>query len=151
MYYRWFFEIQRVWKRICRMIFTPKWPTALQPERCWTCCIKICWENRDSRFCFWIEQSLLHPRYPVDRILRREALYPAKLLRHIMYYRWFWNSTHLGTNVWKAFHNEVTDCFATGTMVKLLHQNLLGKSRSPVLLLIRAITSAPKVSGWPNS
>jgi hypothetical protein len=29
----------------------------------------------------------------------------------------------------------------------LLHQDLLGKSRSPVSLLIRAITSAPKVSG----
>jgi hypothetical protein len=29
----------------------------------------------------------------------------------------------------------------------LLHQNLLGKSRSSALLLIRAITSAPKVSG----
>lgn len=45
------------------------------------------------------------------------------------------------------FYTEVTDCIATGTMVKLLHQDLLGKSRSPVSLLIRAITSAPKVSG----
>lgn len=25
------------------------------------------------------------------------------------------------------FYTEVTDCIATGTMVKLLHQNLLGK------------------------
>jgi hypothetical protein len=33
----------------------------------------------------------------------------------------------------------------------LLHQNLFGKSQSPALLLIRAITSAPKVSGQPNS
>ena len=42
------------------------------------------------------------------------------------------------------FHTEVTDCVATGTVLNLLHQNLLGKSRSPVLLLIRAITSAPQ-------
>ena len=46
-----------------------------------------------------------------------------------------------------AFHNEVTDCIATGTVLNLLHQNLLEKSKSPILLLIRAITSAPKVSG----
>ena len=42
------------------------------------------------------------------------------------------------------FYTEVTDCIATGTMVKLLHQDLFGKSRSPALLLIRAITSAPQ-------
>ena len=66
-----FFGIQRTWKQMCGMLFTTKWPTALQLGRWWSCCIKICWENRDSRFCFWIEQSLLHPRYQVDRILRR--------------------------------------------------------------------------------
>ena len=48
---------------------------------------------------------------------------------------------------WNAFHNEVTDCIATGTVLNLLHQKLLRKLRFPVLLLIRAITSAPKVSG----
>ena len=42
------------------------------------------------------------------------------------------------------FHNEVTDCVATGTVLNLLHQKLLRKLRFPVLLLIRAITSAPR-------
>ena len=42
------------------------------------------------------------------------------------------------------FHTEVTDCVATGTVLNLLHQKLLRKLRFPVLLLIRAITSAPQ-------
>ena len=29
-----FFEIQRAWKQMCGMLFTTKWPTALQPKRC---------------------------------------------------------------------------------------------------------------------
>ena len=61
-----------------------------------------------------------------------------------MYYRLFLTFLHF---VWNAFHNEVTDCVATGTVLNLLHQKLLRKLRFPVLLLIRAITSAPKVSG----
>ena len=46
-----------------------------------------------------------------------------------------------------AFHTEVTDCVATETVLNLLHQYLLKKIRFLTLLLIRAITSAPKVSG----
>ena len=45
------------------------------------------------------------------------------------------------------FYTEVTDCIATETVSDLLHQNLLKKIRFPTLLLLRAITSAPKVSG----